>query len=78
MLYTHFGLSVFLIQGVPRNMTVAIRLESRLRSLNLLVTLSRQPTLTCMILETKTANSPSPGISKTWSAFFCFQYYPSY
>ena len=57
MFYTHFGLSVFLIQGVPRNMTVAIRLESRLRSWNLLVTLSRQPTFN--ILEIHGASRPS-------------------
>ena len=40
------------IQGVPRNMTIARRLESRLWYLNLFVTFSLLSTLTCMILET--------------------------
>ena len=40
------------VQGVPRNMTIARRLESRLWYLNLFVTLSLLSTLTCMILET--------------------------
>ena len=40
------------IQGVPRNMTIARRLESRLWYLNLFVTFSLLFTLTCMILET--------------------------
>ena len=43
---------VDLLQGVPRNMTIARRLESRLWYLNLFVTLSLLSTLTCMILET--------------------------
>ena len=42
----------FYIQGVPRNMTIARRLESRLWYLNLFVTFSLLSTLTCMILET--------------------------
>ena len=33
------------MQGVPRNMTVARRLESRLGTYNLLMTFSRQPIL---------------------------------
>ena len=40
-------------RGVPRNMTVGRRHESRL-SLNLFMSFSRRPTLTCMVLETKT------------------------
>jgi len=40
------------LQGVPRNMTIASRLESRLWYLNLFVTFSLLSTLTCMILET--------------------------
>ena len=40
------------VQGVPRNMTIARRLESRLWYLNLFVTFSILSTLTCMILET--------------------------
>jgi len=40
------------IQGVPRNMTIARRLESRLWYLNLFVSFSLLSTLTCMILET--------------------------
>ena len=40
------------IQGVPRNMTIARRLESRLWYLNLFLTFSLLFTLTCMILET--------------------------
>jgi len=40
------------IQGVPRNMTIGRRLESRLWYLNLIVTFSLLSTLTCMILET--------------------------
>ena len=40
------------LQGVPRNMTIARRLESRLRYLNLFVTFSLLSTLICMILET--------------------------
>ena len=40
------------IQGVPRNMTIGRRLESRLWYLNLFVTFSFLSTLTCMILET--------------------------
>ena len=58
------------LQGVPRNMTIARRLESRLWYLNLFVTFSLLSTLTCMILETMSHNSPSLGISKKWSAFF--------
>ena len=45
-------LVLYQIQGVPRNMTIARRLESRLWYLNLFVTLSLLSTLTCMILET--------------------------
>ena len=45
-------LNNFHIQGVPRNMTIARRLESRLWYLNLFVTFSLLSTLTCMILET--------------------------
>ena len=41
-----------LIQGVPRNMTIARRLGSRLWYLNLFVTFSLVSSLTCMILET--------------------------
>ena len=40
------------LQGVPRNMIIARRLESRLSYLNLFVTFSLLSTLTCMILET--------------------------
>ena len=40
------------LQGVPRNMTIARRLESGLWYLNLFVTFSLLSTLTCMILET--------------------------
>ena len=40
------------IQGVPRNMTIGRRLESRLWYVNLFVTFSLLSTLTCMILET--------------------------
>jgi len=40
------------VQGVPRNMTIGRRLESRLWYLNLFVTFSLPSTLTCMILET--------------------------
>ena len=39
------------IQGVPRNMTIGRRLETRLWYLNLFVTFSLLSTLTCMILE---------------------------
>ena len=52
--------SPFNIKGVPRNMTVASRIECRLRTLSLFVTFSRQPTFTCKILD----------ISKMWSAVF--------
>ena len=45
-------LGLYQIQGVPRNMTIARRLESRLWYLNLFVTFSILSTLTCMILET--------------------------
>ena len=41
-----------LLQGVPRNMTIARRLESRLWYLNLFGTFSLLSTLTTMILET--------------------------
>ena len=37
-------------------MTVARGIKCRLRTLSLFVTLSRQPTFTCMILETITSN----------------------
>ena len=47
-----FGLPVRNIHGVPRNMTIGRRLESRLLYLNLFVTFSLLSTLTCMILET--------------------------
>ena len=40
------------VQGVPRNMTIARRLEGRLWYLNLFLTFSLLSTLTCMILET--------------------------
>ena len=40
------------IQGVPQNMTIARRLESRLWYLNLFVTFSLLSTLTWMILKT--------------------------
>ena len=46
--------SPFNIKGVPRNMTVSSRIECRLRTLSLFVTFSRQPTFTCIVLETKT------------------------
>ena len=49
------------LQGVPRNMTVARRIECRLWTLSLFVTFSRQPTLTCMILVTLTTK-----LSKEW------------
>ena len=39
-------------------------------TLELICDISRQPSYTCMILETITTNSPSSGISKMWSAFF--------
>jgi hypothetical protein len=42
------------IQGVPRNMTLARRIESRLSTLKLLVTFSLQPSFTCMIPQTIT------------------------
>ena len=42
----------FYVQGVPRNMTIARRLESRLWYLHLFVTFSLLSTLTCMILKT--------------------------
>ena len=41
-----------ILQGVPRNMTIARRLGSRLWYLNLFVTFSLVSTLTYMILET--------------------------
>ena len=56
---------MFNIQGVPRNMSVARRLERRLFIFNVFVT-SRQPTFTCMILETKTKE-----FFYSMSAFFC-------
>ena len=37
--------SIVTLQGVPQNMTLARQLENRLRSLNLFVTFSRQPTI---------------------------------
>jgi len=40
------------LQGVPRNMTLAGRIESRLLTFKLLVTFSLQPSFTCMIPET--------------------------
>ena len=42
------------VKGVPQTMTVSRRLESCLRALNLFVTFSRKPSITCMILETIT------------------------
>ena len=48
----HYPLHPSQIQGVPRNMTIARRLESRPWYLNLFVTFSHLSTLTCMILET--------------------------
>ena len=45
-------LHIFVLQDVPRNMTIGNRLESRLWYLNLFVTFSLLSTLTCMILET--------------------------
>ena len=44
--------------------------DSSSLTLNLCVTFSRKPSITCMVHESKTTNSPSPGISKMWSAFF--------
>ena len=43
------------IQGVPRNMTLARRIESRLSTFKLLVTFSLHPSFTCMISETITS-----------------------
>ena len=53
--YTQWS-TYFYIQGVPGNMIVARRLESRLRFGKLLVTFNLQPDLTCNVLETKIAN----------------------
>ena len=51
--YTPLNQEVYFhLQGVPRNMTIARRLESRLWYLNLFVKFSLLSTLTCMILET--------------------------
>ena len=44
--------NIYILQGVPRNMTIGRRLESRLWYLNLFVTFNLLSTLTCMILET--------------------------
>ena len=65
-------LGLYQIQGVPRNMTIARRLESRLWYLNLFVTFSILSTLTCMILET-IITFPKSGLR-----FLCFQYYRRY
>ena len=63
-----------ILQSVPRNMTIARRLESRLWYLNLFVTFSLLSTLTWM--KQLSHNSPSPGISKKWSAFFVLSILP--
>ena len=42
-------IKIWLIQGVPQNMTVARPYESCFWTLNLLETFSRQPTFTCII-----------------------------
>jgi len=48
-IYTYRYVDICYIQGVPRNMTIARRLESRLWYLNLFVTFSLLSTLTCMM-----------------------------
>ena len=40
-----------MVQGIPRNMTVGKRFESRPRYLNLFMRFCRQPTLTFLILK---------------------------
>ena len=69
------------IQGVPRNMRVARRLKSRVKTLNLFVTLSRQPTFTFMILETINNNHKIILVLtflKCSLPFLCCQYYRRY
>ena len=52
-IYTIYWLMLKInVQGVPRNMTIARRLESRLWYMNLFVTFILLTTVTCMILET--------------------------
>ena len=51
-LWSFFRVFNLKVQGVPRNMTIGRRLESRLWYLNLFVTFSLLSTLTCMILDT--------------------------
>ena len=59
------------IQGVPRNITIARRLESRLWYLNLFVTFSLLSTLTCMILETIITQVSKPRHFQKVVCVFC-------
>ena len=66
------------IQGVPQNMTISRQIESRLWTINLFVSFSCKPTLTCK--DSWNNNDKSPGISKllttlseTWRISFRFQ-----
>ena len=68
--WTNFYSTIY-IQGVPRNMTVARRLESRLWSWNLFLTFSRQPTSTCMILKTTTTKFSSSWDFQNVVCLFC-------
>jgi len=70
----------FILQGVPRNMTIARRLESqsRLRYMNLFVTFSLLSTLKCMILETIITILLALAFPKSGLRFLCFQYYRRY
>ena len=58
------------IQGVPRNMTVARRLERRLCFLIQFAPFVFQLNFISTILEILITKNPGPGISKMWSAFF--------
>ena len=62
------------IQGVPLNMIVALRLQSRLWFLNLLVTFRRQPNLNIWFLNINHAIH-SLSITKMWSAFLMLSIY---